>query len=334
MAKTTQLDETARAYIQYLEGVQGAVVAINKDYDVTYINNFGAKMLKSTPDKLVGKKCYDLFRTNDCRTSKCVCAIAMKTKKQATAQTRSEDMRIWNTGSPLFDNAGKVIGAIEYLVDITSLKNEIKKSAQQAQYLEGVQTPVVAINKDFDIAYINKYGANMLGSTPDKLVGKKCYDVFKTSDCKTSKCACAIAMKSEKPVTAETVANGEMYFKYTGSPLFSKKGKVIGAVEYFTDVTELKEALNTTNELVKYSATVADSIEGLSGQISNTAENIGTMGAQSAQAAERLSNTMQQVMAASQNVSDGAQNLSKLAQETAKDVQGLGENEPCQYKHK
>jgi methyl-accepting chemotaxis protein len=323
MSETTQVDETAHAYLQYLEGVQGAVVAINMDFDVTYINDFGAKMLNSTPDKLVGKKCYDLFKTKDCQSPKCVCAIAMKTKKQATAQTKSEDMRIWNTGSPLFNKKGQVIGAVEYVVDITSLKNEMEKTARQAQYLEGVQTPVVAINKDFDIIYINKYGASMLGSTSDKLVGKKCYDLFKTKDCQSPKCVCAIAMKTKKAVTAETVAIGGMHVQYTGSPLFNKKGKVIGAIEYFTDITNLKEALNTTEQLVQYSATVADNIQGLSGEILKTAESIGTIGTQSAQAAERLSNTMQQVMAASQNVSDGAQNLSKLAQETAKNVQVL-----------
>jgi methyl-accepting chemotaxis protein len=323
MSKTTQVDETAHAYLQYLEGVQGAVVAINKEFDVTYINDFGAKMLKSTPDKIVGKKCYDLFKTKDCQTPKCVCAIAMKNKEQATAQTKAGEVRLWNTGSPLFDKKGQVIGALEYLVDITSLKNEVDKATQHAQYLEAVQTPVVAINKDFDVIYINNHGASMVGSTSEELVGKKCYELLKTEHCQTPNCACVRAMESKQAVTAETVALGTMHIQYTGSPLFNKKGKVVGAIEYLSDVSGLKEALNTTEQLVQYSATVADSIEGLSGEILGTAENIGTMGTQSSQAAERLSDTMQQVMSASQNVSDGAQNLSKLAQETANNVQVL-----------
>jgi len=191
------------------------------------------------------------------------------------------------------------------------------------QYLEGVQGAVVAINKDFDVTYINDFGAKMLKSTPDKLVGKKCYSLFKTKDCQSPKCVCAIAMKTKKPETAETVSNGQWHVRCTGSPLFNKKGKLIGAVETIADITELRNALNSTKELIQYSATVADNIEGLSGEILKTTESIGTMGTQSAHAAERLSNTMQQVMAASQNVSDGAQSLSKLAQETAKNVQVL-----------
>jgi methyl-accepting chemotaxis protein len=320
---TTQVDETSNNYTQYLEGVQGAVIAISKDFDVTYINEFGAKMLKSTPDKIVGKKCYDLFKTKMCKTPKCVCAIAMKQKKQATAQTRSKEMRIWNTGSPLLDKAGKVIGATEYVVDITSLKQEMELAAKQTQYLQGAQASIVAINKDFDVTFVNDYAAGLLGSKPEKLIGKKCYDLYKTDHCQTPKCACAMAMKSKKAETAETVSDGKWHIRYTGSPLFDGKGNVVGAIESVVDQTEIKQMLENTQSLVQVSVSVSDNIANLSSDILGTAENIGAMGAQSAQASERLSNTMEQVMAASQNVSDGAQSLSRLAQETQKNVQVL-----------
>ncbi len=323
MAKTTQVEKSSNDYTQYLEGVQGAVVAINKDFDVTYINEFGAKMLKATPNKIVGKKCYNLFKTKMCKTPKCVCAIAMKKKKLATAQTRNNEMRIWNTGSPIFDEAGKVVGATEYLVDITSLKDEIELAEKQSQYLQGAQSSIVAINKDFDVTFINEFAASLLGSTPDKLIGKKCYELYKTDHCQTPKCACAIAMKNKKPETAEAISDGKWHIRYTGSPIFDKKGKVTGAIESVVDITEIKQMLENTQNLVKVSVSVSDNIAGLSTEILATAENIGAMGMQSSQASERLSNTMEQVMAASQNVSDGAQSLSKLAQETQKNVQVL-----------
>ena len=325
MPKYKMLNSTATRYLQYLQGVQGAVVAIDKNFVVTYINDYGAKMVNSTPGKIIRKKkCYDLFKTKHCKTAKCACAVAMKSNKQASIETVSSDQKnLWMTGTPTIDNEGKVNGAIEYVVDVTSLRQEVAKNAKQAQYLGGVETPIIAIDKDFVVTYINAYGATQLGSTPDELVGKKCYDLFKTDDCKTDKCVCSIAMKTKKPETSETKSNGQWHVRCTGSPLFDTEGKVIGAVETFADITELKDMLNTTEQLVEYSGVVANNIDDLSGQILKTAESIGTMGAQSSQAAERLSNTMEQVMAASQNVSDGAQSLSKLAQETAKNVQVL-----------
>lgn len=325
MSTAKMLNSTATRYLQYLQGVQGAVVAIDKDFNVTYINDYGAKMLNVTPSKVIGKKkCYDLFKTSDCKTAKCACDVAMKTKKQKSIETVSDNkMNLWMTGTPTTDADGEVNGAIEYVVDLTSLRNEAEKNLQQAQYLAGVQTPILAIDKDFNITYINEHGAEQLGSTSDKIIGKKCYDMFKTSDCKTPNCVCAIAMKNKKSETVETVSNGEWHIRCTGSPLFDSKGNVIGALETIADITELKETLNSTEQLVQYSVTLANNIEGLSGEILGTAENIGTMGTQSADAAERLGNTMEQVMAASQNVSDGAQKLSKLAQQTMNNVQGL-----------
>jgi methyl-accepting chemotaxis protein len=325
MAKSTQNEEVSRDYQQYLEGVQTPVIAINKDFDITYINDFGAKLLKSTFDKIVGKKCYEMFKTTDCQTSKCGCAIAMKTKKPATSRTVSTDgkMHMNYTGSPLFDDAGKVIGAVEYIVETTDFVKVMTKVEQQAQYLQGVQTPVMAIDRDFNVIFMNDYGAQLLGTTADKLAGKKCYDLFKTTDCQTSNCACDMAMKTKKPATSEAVSNGKMHIQYTGSPLTDENGKVIGALEFVADITKVKEMMVTIENVVKSSTAVSETVEELSGQILKSAENIGAMGTQSAHAADKLTNTMEQVMTASQNVSDGAQSLSKLSQDTAKNVQNL-----------
>ena len=324
MAKTPQKEETTQDYLQYLEGVRTPVMAINKNFEVTYINDFGAKILNSTASKLVGKKCHDLFKTTDCQTSKCACAIAMKTKKPVTSETVSNGKtHVRYTGSPLFDDSGKLIGAVEYFADLTDVKKEMAKSAQQVQYLQGVQTPVMAIDRDFSVVFMNDYGAQMLGTTADKIVGKKCFDLFKTTDCNTPQCACAIAMKTKKPATSETISNGKMNIQYTGSPLMDENGKVVGALEFVADITKIKKMMNTIESVIKSSTNVSRSVEGYSDKILVAAQNIGAMGTQSAQAADRLSTSMEQVQAASQNVSDGAQSLSKLAQETARNVQGL-----------
>jgi methyl-accepting chemotaxis protein len=318
MAKANKNEETKQDYLQYLNGVQTPVMAINKDFDVTYINEFGATMLGSTSDKLVGKKCYNLFNTTDCQTEKCACAIAMKNKKPETSEAISNGkMNVKYTGSPVFDNAGKVVGAIEYVVDITDIKEEMAKSAQQVQYLHGVQTPVMAIDKDFNIVFMNEFGAKLLGTTTEKVIGKKCYDFFNTGDCQTPKCACAVAMKTKEPATSETISNGKMHIQYTGSPLIDQKGEVVGALEFVADVTKIKEMMGTIENVVKASTEVSEVVEGLSGQVLGAAQNIGAMGLQAAQASDQLSNSMQQVQSASQNVSDGAQNLSKLGQELA-----------------
>lgn len=315
---------------QYLEATQTPIVAMDSDFNISYINSFGAKLLGSTPKKLIGKKCYDLFKTDDCKTKNCACYIAMKTKKPATSQTISRagggELPIQYTGSPLFDEEGKVIGASEFVTDITQMKNTMDESKMLINYLSGIETPIMAIDTEFKITYMNEFGAKLLDSTPEKVLGMKCYELFKTSDCQTKDCACDVAMRTKKSASSRTISKaggGELPIQYVGSPLCDDSGEVIGAVEFVIDITELNNKMAIIKNVIKASTDVSTEVEDFSDQILNAAQNIGAMGTQSAQAADRLSTSMEQVQAASQNVSDGAQSLSKLAQETATNIQDL-----------
>lgn len=193
--------------------------------------------------------------------------------------------------SAIFDDLGKPIGGLEVIVDQTGQKNALKevdelvKAAIQgrldkrgdvskfegdyAKLIEGVNqtidtlvghlndipAPVMIIDRDFGIQYMNKAGAGVLGSTPQQLIGKKCYDQFKTSDCKTSQCACGRAMSSGQQETSETDAhpNGlDLEISYTGSPLKNQAGEIIGALEIVQDQTAIKKAQRVAEKIGEY----------------------------------------------------------------------------------
>lgn len=124
-----------------------------------------------------------------------------------------------------------------------SFNNMIYKISEQLQYLENLPTPVMIVNKDFSIKYMNKAGAELVGKTQLELVGKKCYDNFKTKDCGTEKCSCAQAMSKNKVATEETIANPNgktLPIMYTGAPIKDKQGNIIGAMEYVVDISNVK----------------------------------------------------------------------------------------------
>lgn len=123
----------------------------------------------------------------------------------------------------------------------------IEKINMQIQYLDNLSSPVMVINKEFGIQYMNKVGATLVGKTQQELIGQKCYDYFKTGDCRTSKCACAQAMNKNMLATEETVANPNgktLPIQYSGAPIKDKSGNTIGAVEFIIDITDIKEAQN------------------------------------------------------------------------------------------
>ncbi|MCB9208253.1 MAG: HAMP domain-containing protein [Ignavibacteriales bacterium] len=127
----------------------------------------------------------------------------------------------------------------------------------QLSYLDNLPTPIMVIDNEFNINYMNKKGAEVVGEEQKSLVGKKCYDQFKTKHCNTEKCSCLQAMKKDYAVTEETIArpNGkELPIMYTGSPIKNKEGKIIGAIEYVADISDLKERedylKNSTQEIL------------------------------------------------------------------------------------
>lgn len=128
---------------------------------------------------------------------------------------------------------------------ITESFNEFfDKFKLQASLMDNLQLPIMMMDEQFNINYINYIGAKIAGYEKESLIGQKCYDYFKTEDCNTDKCACSQAMKFDKPATEETIARpitGELPIMYTGAPIKNKDNNIIGAVEFITDITDVKE---------------------------------------------------------------------------------------------
>jgi methyl-accepting chemotaxis protein len=99
------------------------------------------------------------------------------------------------------------------------------------------------VSPDFDIRYMNQTGASLLGRTPQDLVGTKCHDSFRTSDCGTPRCACARAMREHREVSSETDAHPEgldLQIVFSAVPLHDEQGRVVGAFEIVTDQIAVK----------------------------------------------------------------------------------------------
>ena len=83
----------------------------------------------------------------------------------------------------------------------------IGDTQKKAGYLDIIPTPVVAMDNDFTITYINPAGAGVLGQSVKQCLGKKCYDLFKTPHCNTPECRCNQAMQKNGSFTGETVCD-------------------------------------------------------------------------------------------------------------------------------
>jgi len=121
----------------HIRKVPAVIMAIDKDFNVMYMNDAGLSTLKRTHEQTKGQKCYDLFKTEDCRTDKCACYQAIVTGKNAKSETiarpHGAPVDIQYEGIPLLDHEGNIIGAYELVVDQTTVKNAAREQEKHAQ---------------------------------------------------------------------------------------------------------------------------------------------------------------------------------------------------------
>jgi methyl-accepting chemotaxis protein len=195
-----------------------------------------------------------------------------------------------------------------------------KTNAQYELYLKCVRTPIVAIDSEFNVVFMNQFCRKMLKIRKNELMNKKCYDLFKTDDCNTDKCACARSMKSGETETSITTARfggGELPIQYTGAPIYDDQmTKIVGAVEVITDISQIRDVIAKATASSKKVMAFAD-------EVNDKCLKVEEMGKQATQIATQMSAGMNQVSVASQQVSAGSQKLAELAQRTAQQTEVL-----------
>jgi methyl-accepting chemotaxis protein len=108
---------------EILAKIPTVVMAVDTDYNITYINELGARAVGREIEQCLGCKCYDLFKADDCRSENCKVGKAMRTGEACTGDTVAHlpggALPIRYTGAPLRDVGGTIAGGLEYVLDIS-----------------------------------------------------------------------------------------------------------------------------------------------------------------------------------------------------------------------
>jgi methyl-accepting chemotaxis protein len=127
-------------------------------------------------------------------------------------------------------------------------------------HLDSVPAPAMVIDREMRIRFMNAAGTRVLGKRLDEIVGKPCSELLRTGDCNTERCACAAAMRTGSVASSETEAQpagARLQIAYTGTPVRGTDGAVIGALEVFTDQTEIRGAMESSRRISEYQGRAA-----------------------------------------------------------------------------
>ncbi len=226
-------------------------------------------------------------------------------------------------------------------------------------HIDTIPTPVMIVDKEFNIQYMNKAGVGLGDTTNEQLIGKKCSSYFKTSHCNTDECGCDAAMKNDRTVSAETDAHPgahNLEIAYTGTPMHNEDGDVIGALEVVADQTEVKNAQRKSEKISKYqakevlelssvlermadgdltvnykmadadddTADTRESFAGISTAFGRTLEGLNEILGQVNVAVEQVSSGSNQVSSSSQSLSEGATQQAASLEEISSTMTQVG----------
>ena len=102
-----------------------------------------------------------------------------------------------------------------------AINQALDHAQKRDENLNCMPSPIYTIDTNFTVTYMNPAGAKIVGLTPAECIGKKCYDLFKTSHCRTADCRCRQAMDGNTTCSGESVVdpNGlNIPIRYSGAP--------------------------------------------------------------------------------------------------------------------
>ena len=183
-------------------------------------------------------------------------------------------------------------------------------------YIDAIPTPVMSMDNKMNILFLNKAGREVGGHADDRSYrNTKCYDTFKTSDCKTSRCACTRAMQSRVLQDSETDAHPQgmdLEIKYIGAPIIDSEGKTVGAFEIVIDQTEVVSMQRKISRLAERASSISETLASasvsLSSQVEQASRGATTQSDRTTETATAMEEMNATVLEVARNASSAAEN--------------------------
>jgi len=118
-------------------------------------------------------------------------------------------------------------------------------------HLDNLPLPLMLVDDRLQILYANQALGELVGKTPQALIGAPCRDHLRTEGCGTDDCASRCAMGTGNLCSHQSQASihgKSLHLGYTSRPLRNQQNEVIGALEVFIDQTSIMESRRRERE--------------------------------------------------------------------------------------
>jgi PAS domain S-box-containing protein len=227
-----------------LNFISDFIIVVDKDFKIVQVNENFLNLFEIKLDSVLGNKIGNLLNIFS-KIPEIIPNIknALEGKEsliETSFKNKTDEMyfRIRNIPTTL-DNGEPGVGLI--IEDITKQKNAEDKMLQAIKEWKttfNAITEMISIHdKDFNIVKINKAMADFLENKPEKIIGKKCYEVLHGTNKPYPNCPCQQTKLTKKSVSFEFF---EPYLgkhiEITVNPIIDEAGEITGSVNVFKEI--------------------------------------------------------------------------------------------------
>ncbi|VVO69654.1 hypothetical protein PS838_01231 [Pseudomonas fluorescens] len=281
-----------------LEAMPGAIYTTDAKGLITFFNTAAAELWGVKPQLGKSEFCgsWRLFSPNGDPLPHRECPLAITLKEQRPLRGQEivverpdgTRVRLHSYPSPIFAANGKLLGAVNTLVDLSEQTMADESSARHNAIVESSDDAIIAKDLNGTITNWNLGAQHLFGYTADEVVGKSVTMLI------------PLDRKDEEPDILRRIRNGERIEHYetvrrrkdgslveislSVSPIRNREGHIIGAAKIARDITERRKAetqkdllLREMDHRVKNLFALANGVITLSARSATTAAELASV---------------------------------------------------------
>lgn len=145
---------------------------------IEWTNRAAGESVGLSPNKLVGKHCYEIWHNRNEPCDGCPVVKSFETGKPEEDERNTPDGRKWYVRSyPVISAKGAIEGIVEVVQNITERKRAEKVLRESKEFssslLNNAPNPILVINQDTSLRYVNTTLEKLTGFSSAELIGRK-----------------------------------------------------------------------------------------------------------------------------------------------------------------
>jgi len=254
------LKESQEFVSTLLEKAPNAVVAINLDTSIKYVNPAWEELNGWTSEEVIGLKAPHPWWTEEQKEPMVGAfkeAIAQGSGQSEMPARKKNGELYWIAvrWATIKNRDGEPMYVLVNSTDITERKRMeeaiTRAEREKTAILNSMSELVDYQDTEHRIIWTNTTAAESVGMTHEQLVGRHCYEMWPQRSQPCAGCPIAKARRTGKPQETEITTPDGRVWSIKGYPTRDENGAVIGLLEVTLDITERKQAEEKLQTILK-----------------------------------------------------------------------------------